>query len=212
MTLVWLGSFGRAAQRAACALVVVAPLVVAPACSSVGQYKWYTELPRTEWVWPRGEYVIGIGDAVNIRVYEQEAVSISGKIRRDGRISMPLVGDLLVAGKRPSEVTRELEVLLKKYIVSPRVTVNVEQVQPILVSTLGELRSVGSLTLDPPAGLVQAISQAGGPTEFADKSRIFVMRQFPTFQRIRFTYDAIIHNESGAATFPLRTGDVIVVD
>ena len=57
-----------------------------------------------------------------------------------------------------------------------------------------------------------AIARAGGPSDFADKSRIFVLRQFPEFQRIRFTYDAIVRKDGGAAGFPLRTGDVIVIE
>jgi polysaccharide export outer membrane protein len=60
--------------------------------------------------------------------------------------------------------------------------------------------------------LIEALAQAGGPNDFADKSRIFVLREFPKFQRLRFTYDAILHNEGGAAGFPLRTGDVIVIE
>jgi polysaccharide export outer membrane protein len=203
-----LGS-ARVLTRAACLALV---LGATSGCGSAGKFTWYTDLPRSEWGWPRGEYVIGIGDSINIRVYEQEGLSVSGRIRRDGRIALPLVGEVMIAGKHPSEVAHDLEVALKPFIVTPRVTVNVEQVQPILVSTLGEINHVGALTLDPPAGLVQAISQAGGPTEFASKSHIFVLRQFPSFQRIRFTYDAIVNNEAGAATFPLRTGDVIVID
>jgi hypothetical protein len=56
------------------------------------------------------------------------------------------------------------------------------------------------------------MAQCGGPNDFADKSKIFVLRQFPTYKRIRFTWDAILHNDDGAASFPLRTGDVIVVE
>jgi protein involved in polysaccharide export with SLBB domain len=82
------------------------------------------------------------------------------------------------------------------------------------VNILGEVAHVGALTLDPAtgSGLLQALSQAGGPSEYADKSEIFVLRRTPEFRRIRFTYDALVENRSGAATFPLRTGDVIVVE
>jgi hypothetical protein len=59
---------------------------------------------------------------------------------------------------------------------------------------------------------VEALAQAGGPGEFADKSRIFVLRQFPTYKRIRFKWDDVLRNEQGAAAFPLLTGDVIVME
>lgn len=156
--------------------------------------------------------MIGVGDSVSVRVYEQAELSATLKIRSDGRVAMPLVGDLVIAGKHPSELARELELKLKQFIVAPRVTVNVEQSQPITISTIGEIKTVGSLTVDRPARLIQVLAQAGGLTEFADESKIFVLRHFPKFERIRFTYEAIINNQDGAGTFPLRTGDVIVVE
>lgn len=181
-------------------------------CAATGPFVWYTELPKTEWGGPPGEYVIGAGDVVNIRVYEQENLSASGKIRRDGKIALPLVGEIMVVGKQPSALARELEAKLKTFVVTPRVTVNIETAQPITVNTMGEFTNKGTLTLEPPANMLQAMAQSGGPNEFADDTRIFVVRQYPRFQRIRFTYEAIMSNENGAATFPLRTGDVLVIE
>ncbi len=181
-------------------------------CASAGEFTWFRDVPPSQWGTAPGEYVIGVGDSINIRVYEQDGVSGTFKIRRDGRIALPLAGELVVAGKRPSELGHEIESRLKEFIVTPRVTVNVETSQPVTVTALGELAKVGTLTLDPPARLIEALAQAGGPNDFADKSRIFVLRQFPKFERLRFTYDAILHNEGGAASFPLRTGDVIVIE
>jgi polysaccharide export outer membrane protein len=181
-------------------------------CASAGQFVWYSALPASEWSSITGEYVIEVGDTINIRAYEQEGVSGTVKIRRDGRIALPLAGEMMAAGKHPSQLAREIEGRLKEFIVTPRVIVNVEISQPVTVTAVGEIAHIGSITLDSPGQLIQALAQAGGPTDYADKSRIFVMRQFPTFQRIRFTYDAILHNEGGAATFPLRTGDVIAIE
>ena len=181
-------------------------------CAGAGNYTWYRDVPNADWKTDATEYVIGVGDTINIRVYEQEGLSASVKIRRDGRIALPLAGELLVAGKHPSQLAREIEGHLKEFIVTPRVTVNVETSQPVTVTAIGEIGHIGTLTLEPPGRLIEALAQAGGPNEFADKSRIFVLRQFPTFQRIRFTYDAVVHNEGGAAGFPLRTGDVIVIE
>jgi polysaccharide export outer membrane protein len=193
-------------------VVVLAALLAAPACAGPGQYVWYSTLPRSEWGSASGEYTIGIGDGLNISVYQQPDLSFTGKARRDGKVALPLVGEIMVVGKHPSALAHELEGRLKQFVVSPRVTVNVELSQPVTVSTMGEVAHVGTITLEPPAGLIQALSQAGGLTDYASDSRIFVLRQFPTFQRIRFTYEAILHNEDGAATFPLRSGDVIVCE
>ncbi len=187
-------------------------LVLLSGCASAGQFVWYKDLPKTDWDARSGDYVIGVGDVVNIRVYEQEGLSGTVKVRRDGRVGLPLVGEIMAAGKAPLALSHELEARLKEFIVSPRVTANIETSQPVVVSALGELKTTGTITLEAPSELVQALAQAGGPAEFADKTRIFVLRQFPASQRIRFTYDAIVRNEAGAATFPLRTGDVIIVE
>ena len=181
-------------------------------CASAGQFTWYRDLPNADWNTDASEYMIGVGDAISIRVYEQEALSANVKIRRDGRIALPLIGELIAAGKHPSELAREIEGSLKQFVVTPRVTVNVEQSQPVTVTVLGEIAHVGAITLEPPARIVEALAQAGGPSDYADRSRIFVLRRFPAFRRIRFTYEAIVHNEGGAAGFPLRTGDVLVIE
>jgi polysaccharide export outer membrane protein len=181
-------------------------------CASAGTFTWYQDVPKADWATDSNEYVIGVGDTISIRVYEQEGVSSTVKIRRDGKFALPLAGEILAAGKHPTELAKELEAHLKEFIVSPRVTVNVESSQPVTVTAVGEISRIGSLTLEPPARLIEALSQAGGPTEFADRSRIFVLRRFPKFQRIRFSYDSILHNEQDAASFPLRTGDVIVIE
>ena len=169
-------------------------------------------MPPSERAALSGDYVIGVGDTISIRVYEQDGLYGDAKIRRDGKIALPLVGELVVAGKRPLELSREIEIALKQFIVSPRVTVNVSTSQPVSVTVLGEVSHIGVLTLEPPARLVEAMAQSGGPGEFADKTKIFVLRQFPSYKRIRFTWDAILRNEDNAAQFPLRTGDVIVVE
>lgn len=181
-------------------------------CASVGPFVWYADLPPAERSPAAGDYIIGVGDSVSIRVYEQDGLSGEVKIRTDGKIAMPLVGEIMAAGRRPLELSREVEQRLKEFIVTPRVTVNVTQSQPITVTVVGEVKGVGSLTLDPPPRLIEALVKSGGLNEFADDTRIFVLRQFPTPSRVRFTWQAILRNEGGAASFPLRSGDVVVVE
>ncbi len=181
-------------------------------CGGAGAFTWYRDLPKAEWGEASNEYVIGVGDTLHVQVYEQEGLTTLAKIRSDGRIALPFVGEIVAVGKHPSALARELEARLKEFIVSPRVTVNVDVSQPVVVSVLGEVHKVGSLSLDSSAGLLRALAEAGGLTDYADKSSIYVLRKTPEFRRIRFTYDALVHNEGSAATFSLRTGDVIVVE
>ncbi len=200
-------TFGRASLLSGCLLL--APL---GGCAGAGQYVWYRELPTSERGASGGDYVIGVGDAVSIRVYEQDGLSGDVKIRSDGKIALPLVGEVVAAGKRPLELSQEIETRLKQFVVTPRVTVNVSEARPVTVTVVGEVGSVGTLTIDPPARIVDALAKSGGLNEYADNSRIFVLRQFPEFKRIRFKWEELVRNEGGSATFPLRTGDVIVVD
>ena len=149
---------------------------------------------------------------LSVRVFEQEAMSSRVKVRGDGKVSLPFLGETEVRGKRPSDVARELEAKLKEYVVTPRVTVNVDEFQPITVSVLGEVTHPGSYQLDATAGVLQALANAGGMNEFADRDRIFVLRKTPSLRRIRFTFEALKRNEPRAATFMLQGGDVVVVE
>jgi polysaccharide export outer membrane protein len=181
-------------------------------CASAGQFTWYSDLPAQERSDAASDYVIGVGDSISIRVYEQEPLSGEAKIRSDGKIALPLIGELLVAGRKPLELSKEIEKRLKEFVVSPRVTVNVTASYPVTVTVLGEAKTIGTLTLEPPPRLVDALAKSGGLSEYANDTRIFVLRQFPAYRRIRFKWDDILRNEGGAAQFPLRTGDVIVIE
>jgi polysaccharide export outer membrane protein len=180
-------------------------------CSSLGNYTWYTEVPRSEWLPDASEYVIATGDVITVRVFDQENLAAHGKVRSDGRITVPFAGEVVAVGKTPLQLGKDIETKLKVFIVSPRVLVNVDETSPIVVSMLGEVGAKGNLTLLRPSTLLQVLAQAGGPTEFANKEAIFLVRQRPVFRRIRFTYDALLNNENGAAAFQVRSGDVIVV-
>jgi polysaccharide export outer membrane protein len=193
-------------------VVFLLALLAALGCGSAGTFVWYKDLPRTEWEPSTGEYVIGIGDTISVKVYEQDALGTKSKVRPDGRIAMTFVGEVVVVGRHPLALAKELEARLKEFIVNPRVTVTVDESVPVTISMLGEVAKTGSLTVEPNAGLLQALALAGGPNDYADKSSIYVLRRSPDFRRIRFTYDALLQNENGAATFALRTGDVIVVE
>ena len=180
-------------------------------CASVGPFVWYRDLPPADRAAPSGQSLISVGDTVNIRVYEQPSLSTDGKIRADGRIALPLIGEVVAAGKTPGRLAQEIEVALRQFIVTPRVTVNIAQSTPVTVSVLGEVGKQGVVTLEPASGLLQALAQAGGPSDYANKSAIFVLRRVPAFRRIRFTYDDLVKNQNGAAEFPLQNGDVILV-
>jgi polysaccharide export outer membrane protein len=149
---------------------------------------------------------------LNIQVFDQEKMSGKIRVRSDGRISLPLVNEIEAAGKTPSALTTELESSLKKVILSPQVTVSVEETSPLAISILGEVAKPGPQELPRGSGLLQALAGAGGLTTFAHKDRIFVQRLGPKPMRIHFTYEDLTRSVGRAASFRLRSGDVITVE
>src|SRR5262245_60001015 len=99
-------------------------------CASPGAYVWVKDLPPAYVVRPpAADYLVSDGDTVSIRVFNQDSLSTRAKIRRDGRIAMPVLGDIEVRGKRPSALKAEIEARLRDYVNAPSVTVTVEEFQ-----------------------------------------------------------------------------------
>jgi polysaccharide export outer membrane protein len=186
------------------------------ACSSSQPYVWVAQVPLDRFG-GTAEDRIGVDDLISVRVYAQELMSARGHVRPDGTLSMPLLGEVPVAGKRPSELGRELEEQLKQrgFVVAPSVTVAIEESAPLRITFVGEVRRPGTIKLEGPVNVVQGIANAGGLTEFASGSRIFVVRTGTPnreVQRIRFRYDDLVAGEPHATAFRLRSGDVVVVE
>jgi polysaccharide export outer membrane protein len=196
--------------HAAASLFLVANLL---ACSGTGSFVWVDQLPAGYTTRPNEErYLIRAGDMLSIRVFNQEPLSTRAKVRTDGRIAMPALGDIDVRGKLPSQLKTELEASLKGYVNAPSVTVTVEDVQPIVVSVLGEVQKSGVFPLDPRATLAQVLAAAGGLTDYASRDRIFVVRSGAQPLRVRFTWEDISRGSSKAAGFVLGDGDLVVVE
>jgi polysaccharide export outer membrane protein len=112
-------------------------------------------------------------------------------------------------------LARRLEELLKPMINNPVVTVTVARAEPLKVAVLGEVKDPGMKELEPGSGLLQALAQADGFTDYAQLDGIFVLRRQPESplpMRIRFDYESVIRTQGKGAEFRLRTGDVVVVE
>jgi polysaccharide export outer membrane protein len=156
--------------------------------------------------------MIHAGDVLDVRVFGQEAMSAHGEVRSDGTMALPLLGYVAVSSRRPDEVADALEQRLKPYINAPEVTVVVQESR-VLVSVVGEIKSVGVIEMKPPATVLQALAKSGGLTDFADRSGIFVLRAaHGVTTRIRFKYESLVEADPIASSFLLKTGDVIVVE
>jgi polysaccharide export outer membrane protein len=183
--------------------------IVSTGCGSTGPFVWANQLRDDEA--GSGDYVIAPGDVVSIRVFGQDAMSTRAKVRSDGKISMPFLGDVLIVGKPPTVVAREMEAGLKSFINAPNVTVSVDESQAPTVSVIGEVAHPGTVTIERNGGLLQVLANAGGLTETASRDDIYVLRAAPVPRRIRFTYE-LLTKSPPTSTFRLRAGDVVVVE
>jgi polysaccharide export outer membrane protein len=183
-------------------------------CGSTGNYVWVTALPPTEVSAAHGaEYVIVEGDVLAVRVVGQDSASATTRVRSDGRITLPLIGDVMARGHTPTTLSRDIETRLKPFIVVPSVSVAVQETQAAKVSIVGEVTHPGVYMLGDDAHLLAALALAGGPTDFASSDKIFVLRATAAAPlRIRFTWRRLTHGDLPDSQFTLRGGDTVVVE
>lgn len=204
---------GPMAHRKKWGALVVLMAALTSCAANPGEYVWVQQYPgQGAGRQNEADYLIGTGDSLTVRVYEQESITTRARVRADGKISVALVGDVAVAGKRPSEVAAEVALKLKQYIKDPSVTVILEEVRPISVAVIGEVAHPGLFQLDGSSGVLEALAAAGGPTDFADRDLVFVIRRRTSPQRIRFTYKALLRGDPSSMAFTLRAGDTVVVE
>ncbi len=199
------------ARRLGVGLAGFAVLGVVAACSGSGQYVWFDQLPQDK-LMSANEYLIDVGDVLNIHVLGHEEMATHQRVRPDGRVALLLIGEVFAAGKRPGALRAELEGRLKDFIVSPSVVVNIDESQPPTVLVLGEVARPGGYALAQDLRIAHALALGGGLTEYASRSSIFVVRDRPAPMRIRFTYEAVTRNLGRAGEFQLRGGDVVEVE
>ncbi len=132
--------------------------------------------PRGEGDVEPGTYIIGAEDILDISVWQEPNVSRSVPVRPDGRISIPLVNDIQAAGLTPMQLAASITEKLKKFLTKPQVTVTVVAINSQKIFVVGEVNRPGPMALLPKMTALQAISTAGGVTQFADQKHAYVMR------------------------------------
>src|SRR5690606_3943628 len=137
------------------------------------------ERPSTATAFETGEYLVGAGDTLQIFVWRQPELSMTVPVRPDGRISTPLVEDLVVVNKTPSQIAREIEARLAEYIRSPQVNVIVQNFVGSFgaqIRVLGQAVQPRSIPYRDRMTLLDVVIEAGGLTEFAAGNRARVVR------------------------------------
>jgi polysaccharide export outer membrane protein len=156
-------------------------------------------------------YVLGVDDAIMVHVWKEPTISGPLLIRPDGRISLPLVGDLPASGMTPMALSAEIADHLKTYINEPSVTVTVTATNSRRVFFIGEVVRQGPILMTRDMTMLQAISAAGGLTPYANKSHIVIQRvEKGKTIRIKFNYKKAL-NEGDEQGVTLHPGDTIHV-
>ena len=159
------------------------------------------------------DYRLAAGDKLRIEVYKDAQLSQSLQVRPDGKITLPLVGDVAAAGRTSVELRDAIGAALKDYIEKPVVTVIVVETTPLLVYVTGEVTKPGALTLV--AGqmsVLQALAMAGGFTDFANKKDIRILRKGAAgMQTLKFNYKDAIDGDSTREPLQLLPGDTVIV-
>lgn len=158
------------------------------------------------------DYRIGPADVLRISVWNDETLSGTVPVRPDGMISLPLLNDVEAAGLTPLQLRERLIDQLSHYMPAPEVSVIVEQVRSLTVSVLGQVTNPGRYELLRESTVLEVIAEAGGFTEFADSSRITILRKVgDKNERIRFDYRDVISRRGDQDNLVVQAGDVIVV-
>jgi polysaccharide export outer membrane protein len=158
------------------------------------------------------DYVIGPDDVLDVNVWKEQELTRSLQVRPDGKISMPLLGDVQAAGLTPGQLAQSVGDKLKKYLTAPQVTVILTQINSQRVYVMGEVTRPGAYPVLPGMTILQAISSAGGLTPFANGKKIFLMRDENHVQtKYPFSYKEVLDGRRADENLPVRAGDTIVV-
>jgi polysaccharide export outer membrane protein len=157
-------------------------------------------------------YIIGAQDVLDISVWKEPDVSRMVPVRPDGKISLPLLNDVQAAGLTPVQLAARLTESLKKYVTNPQVTVIVTTINSQRVYILGEVTRPGAFPLLPGMSVLQALSSAGGFTQFAKVKNIFVRRvEDGRESKYPFNYKDVVNGKRPEQDILLKAGDTIVV-
>ncbi len=158
-------------------------------------------------------FVIGNDDVLAISVWKEPDVSRSVPVRPDGKISLPLAGEIQAAGRTPLRLEQDIAASLKNYIAEPEVTVIVQQINSQKFNILGQVNRPGAYVISNSATVLDAIAVAGGFRDFAKQKSIYVLRQNAdgTQTRIHFNYKEVVKGQNPSQNVKLQPSDTIVV-
>lgn len=160
---------------------------------------------------PAEHYAIGVADSIRVNVWKNPDLSATLIVDPNGSVSLPLVGDIHVAGMTTSELGALLSSRYAAYVVTPQVTVSVLEIRSRQVYVMGQIGKAGSYSLLSPLTVLQLIAQAGGLTPYAKRNKIYVLRATAgQTQKLPYHYGNVTHGDV-RQDIELRPGDTVIV-
>ena len=196
-------------------LVLVGLTLIAP--GTWGQEKEKDKKGAAETIPPSAtvdpNFVIGAEDVLAINVWKEPELSRTVPVRPDGMISLPLVNDVKAAGLTPMQLSVSITEKLRKFMTEPQVTVIVQTINSRKIHLVGEVNRAGTFPMLPDMTVLQALSGAGGFTQYANTKKIYVLRQTENGQQVKmpFNYKEVIQGKKPEQNIVLKSGDTIVV-
>ena len=163
------------------------------------------------------EFLLGPEDILEVSVWRNQDLSRSVVVRPDGKISLPLIGDVQASGLNASQVAAKIAARLTEFKENPTVSVSLKEVNSYFIFVLGEVLKPGKYPLKSYVTVLQGVSMAGGFTPFASKNRMQVIRTNTNEDgkekqiRIPVPYNELVSGNGGIENFILKSRDTIVV-
>ena len=161
----------------------------------------------------KGNFRLESGDVVRVHVWNEPNHSRDQVlVRPDGKISLPLVGDILASGLTIGELSKVVKRKIQTFVPKPRVDVSLVTARSYRIFITGEVRRSGSYTSNAQLNVVQALSMAGGLSPFAKRSRVVIIWNSPKGEvRIPFNYDEVLKGDNSKQNITLCRGDTVLV-
>jgi polysaccharide export outer membrane protein len=162
---------------------------------------------------PSGDYIIGNDDLLAISVWKESEISRTLPVRSDGKISLPLVGEVTAAGRTSAELQDLLTAGLRPYISQPAVTVIVQEMRSKKFNILGHVQKPGTYIFSPPATVIDAIALAGGFKDFAKSKSVYILRPVNEHEtkRLQFNYKEVVQGIHPEQNILIQPHDIVVV-
>ena len=157
-------------------IVVIAIGLMTCAYAQQQQNGAAASLPIVQVAYGDSEFRLGPDDVIEVSVYQEKELSATVPVRPDGKISIPLIGEMPASGKTATELQKEISQRYAKFIAEPAVTVVVKEVNSPKVSVLGEVKNPGMYKIKDRATVLDAIAMAGGTTDYAKKDKVTLIR------------------------------------